>query len=115
MSEPPASVHPPVVRAHISHAVIATYVADATLAVPGVAALAERASRSIHVRPAGYGDGVVDLDLGIVLDAGASAPTVCRAVDAGVRAYLASMVAVETDAVSIVVEGVAAASADASL
>jgi uncharacterized alkaline shock family protein YloU len=107
-------------RAHISHAVIATYVADAALGVAGVAGLVggsfgslerrsdpDRAARAVTVATPSPGVGDVDLAVRLLLLRGATAPDVCRAVDRAVRDYLASMVAVTVGRVSIVVEGFA--------
>ncbi|CAA9527483.1 MAG: hypothetical protein AVDCRST_MAG79-635 [uncultured Thermoleophilia bacterium] len=111
------SVHSPVVHAHISHAVIASYVADAALSVPGLHGFAgggfgplerrgERAARGVRVSHAGDDEGRVDLELRVVLDADADGPEVCQRIDDVVRDYLRSMVAVETGSVRVVVEGV---------
>jgi uncharacterized alkaline shock family protein YloU len=111
---PSESVHSPVVRAHISHAVIATYVADAVLGVPGVTGIVggsfgslERradpdcARRAVRVTSA---DGGVGLVVRVRLGYGASAPAVCRAIDRSVRDYLAAMVAVSVGRLQIVVD-----------
>ncbi len=121
------SVHSPVVHAHISHAVIAAYVVDAVLAVPGVHALvgstfgsrerrldADRSARGVRVSPAGPQAGTVDLDLRLIVAAEAAAGTVAEAVDRAVRDYLTSMIAIEVAAVTVVVEGVAEPAAHAA-
>jgi len=116
----PESVLSSSLRAHISHAVIATYVADAALGVNGVAGLVggsfgslerrsdpDRAARGVHVSTPEPEGGAVDLGLRLLLADGASAPEVCRAVDAAVREYLEAMAAVAVGRLSIVVEGIA--------
>jgi uncharacterized alkaline shock family protein YloU len=103
VQEPSESVHSVVVRADISHAVIATYVADAVRGVPGVTALT--ASRPVRVVNA-PDDGSVDVDVRIVIAPSASCPDVSRAIDRAVRSYLGSMVAVLARRVSVTVEGV---------
>ena len=101
----PESVHSPVVRAHISHAVIATYVADAAADVPGIAALA--GSKAVRVSTADAAAGTVDIEVHLDLAAGHAAPTVARALDGAIAGYLRSMVAVEVGSLAIVVEDVA--------
>lgn len=118
--ELPESVLSSSLRAHISHAVIATYVADAALGVDGVAGLVggsfgslerrsdpERAARAVSVGAPAADGGDVDLAVRLLLLRNAAAPDVCRAIDRAVRDYLASMVAVAVGRVSIVVEGIA--------
>ncbi len=117
---PPAreSAHPAVVHAHISHAVVATYAADAALGVPGVHALAsgvlgaldrrgDRGLRGPRVTASAEGDGHVDLELRLVLEPDASAPAVARSVNRAVRDFLLATAAVETGQVRVVVEAVA--------
>ncbi len=111
------SVHSPKVRAHISHAVIATYAADAAAEVEGVHALVggrlgsldrrsdpERAAKAVRVsaRP----DGGVDLDVHLAVAWLAPIPDVAARVAAAVRGYLASMVDLRVSAVTVYVEGV---------
>jgi uncharacterized alkaline shock family protein YloU len=104
-AEEPESVHSPVVRAHISHAVIATYVADAAAGVPGIAQLA--GNKAVRVTTAVSEAGTVDIEVHLVLAPGHAAPTVARALDASSRDFLRSMVAVEVGLLSIIVEDVA--------
>ena len=119
-AEIPESVLSSSLRAHISHAVIATYVADAALGVDGVAGLVggsfgslerrsdpERAARAVTVTTPAAGGGDVDLAVRLLVTRDAAAPDVCRAVDRAVRDYLEAMVAVGVGRVSIVVEGTA--------
>lgn len=94
----PEPASPPAVRAHVSHAVIATYVADAVEQVAGVALAAPRA-----VRVSGA-DGSVDIELHVALTAGVAAPAASHALDAAVRVYLHSMMALETGRLSVVIE-----------
>jgi uncharacterized alkaline shock family protein YloU len=118
--EIPESVLSSSLRAHISHDVIATYVADAALGVAGVAGLVggsfgslerrsdpERAARAVSVTTPAAGRGDVDLSVRLLLVKDAAAPDVCRAVDRAVRDYLEAMVAVTVGRVSIVVEAIA--------
>jgi uncharacterized alkaline shock family protein YloU len=94
----PQSPSTPAVRAHVSHPVIATYVADAVAQVAGVSLATARG-----VRVTGT-EGTVDLELHIALRAGVGAPAACQAVDSTVRTYLQSMMALETGRISVVVE-----------
>ena len=103
----PESVLSPVVRAHISHAVIATYVADAAAAVPGVAALA--GGKPVRVSSAVPERGPVDIEVRIVLAAGFAVPAVAHALHVAVGAYLESMVAVAVGRLLVVVDEVAGA------
>ena len=111
------SVHSEAVSAHISHAVIATYVAAAALEVEGVAGLSaggfrvfdrrqdpERASRGVRVRS--DGDRVA-LELHLVTAWGASIPQVAEEVERQVRAYLRSMVDLEVSELAVLVDDVA--------
>ena len=88
----------PAVRAHVSHAVVAAYVADAVEQVAGVTLAASRA-----VRVAGA-EGPVDIELHVALGAGVAAPAASHALDTAVRTYLHSMMAIETGRISVVVE-----------
>lgn len=88
----------PAVRAHVSHAVVAAYVADAVEQVAGVALAASRA-----VRVTGA-EGPVDIELHVALGAGVAAPAASHALDTAVRTYLHSMMAIETGRISVVVE-----------
>jgi uncharacterized alkaline shock family protein YloU len=99
----PDSTSTPAVRAHVSHAlvshaVIATYVADAVEQVAGVSLAAPRA-----VRVTGS-EGPIDLELHVALAAGVGAPAACHALDGAVRRFLHSMMALETGRISVVVE-----------
>jgi len=114
----PESVHSRAVRAHISHAVIATYAADALAEVDGVAGLLgghfgsrdrrtdpERAAKAVRVElsPAG----TVALTVHVVVAYGASIPDVASAAAEAVRRYLRSMVDLEVEAVTLHVDAVA--------
>ena len=114
----PESVHSRGVRAHISHAVIATYAADALAEVDGVAGLLgghfgsrdrrtdpERAAKAVHVEVAP--GGTVDLTVHVVVAYGASIPDVAAAAAGSVRRYLRSMVDLEVEAVTLHVDAVA--------
>ena len=94
----PESPSTPAVRAHVSHAVVTAYVADAVEQVAGVALLTPRG-----VRVTGT-DGPVDIELHVALAAGFAAPAVSQALDAAVRTYLHSMMALDTGHISVVVE-----------
>ena len=94
----PESPSTPAVRAHVSHAVVATYVADAVDQVAGVALVTTR-----PVRVTGA-EGPVDIELHVALGAGIAAPAASRALDAAVRTYLHSMMALDTGHISVVVE-----------
>ena len=94
----PESPSTPVVRAHVSHAVVAAYVADAVEQVAGVTLATARA-----VRVTGA-EGPVDIELHVALRAGIAAPVASHALDAAVRTYLHSMMALETGRISVVVE-----------
>jgi uncharacterized alkaline shock family protein YloU len=114
----PESVHSRGVRAHISHAVIATYAADALAEVDGVAGLLgghfgsrdrrtdpERAAKAVHVEV--NPGGTVALTVHVLVAYGASIPDVAAAAGAAVRRYLRSMVDVEVEAVTLHVDAVA--------
>ena len=101
--EAPESVHSAVVKAHISHAVIASYVADALATVDGVGGLA--GGKAVRVGTRDDIAGHVDLEIRLVLRDRAAAPDVARAVDRAVREYLQSMVAVDVGRLALVVEG----------
>jgi uncharacterized alkaline shock family protein YloU len=105
MDELPESVHSPVVRAEISHAVIATYVVDAVSGVDGVAALA--GSRPVRIASSPDESSLVDVEVRLVLAGDACCPDTSRAVNGAVRRYLESMVAVRVRRLSVLVEGVA--------
>src|SRR5262249_52374067 len=115
---PLESVHSQAVRAHISHAVIATYAADAAVEVDGVHALVggrvgsldwrtepDRAAQAVRV--AARGGGAVALDTRLVVAWGAAIPEVAARVAAAVRAYLESMVDLPVAEVTVFVDGVA--------
>jgi uncharacterized alkaline shock family protein YloU len=112
------SVHSQKVHAHISHAVIATYAADAAQEVAGVHALLgghfgsldrrtdpERAAKAVRVSAR---DGGVSLAIHVVVEWGASIPDVAAAVDEAVRRYLREMVDLDAD-VTTYVDGLAPA------
>jgi uncharacterized alkaline shock family protein YloU len=114
----PESVHSRGVRAHISHAVIATYAADALAEVDGVAGILgghfgsrdrrtdpERAAKAVHVEV--NPGGTVALTVHVLVAYGASIPDVAAAAGAAVRRYLRSMVDVEVEAVTLHVDAVA--------
>jgi uncharacterized alkaline shock family protein YloU len=94
----PESQSTPAVRAHVSHAVVATYVADAVEQVAGVALATARG-----VRVTGT-EGPVDIELHVALAAGVAAPAASHALDTAVRTYLHSMMAIEAGRISVVVE-----------
>jgi len=112
------SVHSPSVRAHISHAVIATYAADAASEVDGVHALVggrvgsldrrtepDRAAKAVRVTACP--DGGVDLDVHLVAVFGASLPDTADRVASAVRRYLQSMVDLRVQELTVYVDGVA--------
>jgi hypothetical protein len=88
----------PAVRAHVSHAVVATYVADAVDQVAGVTLAT---ARGVRVTGA---EGPVDIELHVALGAAVAAPAASHALDAAVRTYLHSMMALDTGRISVVVE-----------
>jgi hypothetical protein len=94
----PESPSTPVVRAHVSHAVVAAYVADAVEQVAGVTLATAHA-----VRVTGA-EGPVDIELHVALRAGTAAPVASHALDDTVRTYLQSMMALETGRISVVIE-----------
>jgi uncharacterized alkaline shock family protein YloU len=93
--EPPGT---PAVRALVSHPVIQAYVADAVAQVAGVTLAG---ARSVRVTGA---EGPVDIELHVALKAGVGAPAACHALDAAIRTYLHSMMALETGRIAVVVE-----------
>lgn len=93
----PESPTSPAVRAHVSHTVIATYVADAAAQVTGVS-LAN--GRPVRIA----GEGPVDLELHVALAAGTAAPEASRALAGAVRSYLYSMIALDTGRITVIVE-----------
>ncbi len=101
----PESPCTPAVRAHVSHAVIATYVAAAVEQVAGVALAPARAVRITGA------EGQVDIELRVALAAGIAAPSASHALDAAVRTYLHSMMALDTGRISVVVEEAAGVAA----
>jgi uncharacterized alkaline shock family protein YloU len=105
MAEPSESVHSAVVRAEISHAVIASYVVDAINGSDGVAALS--GSRPVRIINTGDEDGLVDVDVRLVLAEDASCPETSRTINTAVRRYLESMVAVRVRRLTVLVEDVA--------
>ena len=89
------------VRAHISHAVIAAYVADAVEAADAGAALAGEPGKAVRVTAA---DPSINLDLKLIVESGRPAPEAARAIDAAIRHDLEQLVAVPVAAVRIVFE-----------
>jgi uncharacterized alkaline shock family protein YloU len=124
VDRPRESVHSAKVHAHISHAVIATYAADAAGEVDGVHALLgghfgsldrrtdpERAAKAVRVTS--RGDGIA-LDVHLLVEWRASIPDVAAGVDGAVRAYLSSMVDLDDVDVTVHVDGLAPAAAGAA-
>jgi uncharacterized alkaline shock family protein YloU len=121
MADAPAaseSVHSQKVHAHISHAVIATYAADAARDVPGVHALIgghfgsldrrtdpDRAAKAVRVSAR---NGGVALAIHVIVDWRASIPEVSAAVSDAVTRYLREMVDLAAD-VTVYVDGLAPA------
>src|SRR4051794_16917275 len=116
----PESVLSPKVHAHISHAVIATYAADAAQEVAGVHALLgghfgsldrrtdpERAAKAVRVSPREDG---VSLAIHLVVEWDVSIPDVAAAVSDQVCRYLREMVDLDAE-VTVYVDGVAPAAA----
>jgi uncharacterized alkaline shock family protein YloU len=119
MAEPPAaseSVLSQKVHAHISHAVIATYAADAAQEVDGVYALLgghfgsldrrtdpERAAKAVRVSSR---EGGVTLAIHLLVEWGASIPDVAAGVVHQVTRYLREMVDLDAD-VTVFVDGIA--------
>jgi uncharacterized alkaline shock family protein YloU len=96
--------------ASISSDIVASYAADAAREVAGVRGLVEslvHRHRGVRVVE---GDGGVRIEVHLALDWGVSAPDVGRAVQAGVRDYLARMADLEPTAVDIVVDEISAPS-----
>src|SRR4051812_43880035 len=104
------------VHAHISHAVIATYAADAAQEVPGVHALLgghfgsldrrtdpERAAKAVRVTSRDDG---VGLGIHLIVEWEAPIPEVAAAVGEQVRRYLHEMVDLDAD-VTVYVDGIA--------
>ena len=92
-------------HASISAEILARYAADAASEVEGVRALAGR--RGVKIEDA---DGVVRVELHLVVDWGASLPEVGRTVQQRVHEYLGRMADVEPEAVDVVVDEVGPAS-----
>ena len=114
------SVHSQSVRAHISHAVIATYAADAAREVPGVHGLLggqfgsagrrtdpERSAKAVRVLTHN-GDDRLSLELHLVIAWDRSVPEVAAAVGDEVRRYLRSMIDLEVAEITVFVDGLAA-------
>jgi uncharacterized alkaline shock family protein YloU len=92
-------------QASISVEILARYAADAASEVVGVRSLAGR--RGVRIEDA---DGVVRVELHLVVDWGASLPDVGRIVQQRVHEYLGRMADVEPAAVDVVVDEVGPAS-----
>jgi uncharacterized alkaline shock family protein YloU len=90
------------VRAHISHAVIAAYVADAVEAAAAGAVLAGDPGKAVRVTT--EEDSTVDLELRLTVVAGHSAADAARSIDAAVRRDLQQLVAVPVTGMRIVFE-----------
>jgi uncharacterized alkaline shock family protein YloU len=88
-------------KASISTEILARYAADAAREVEGVRGLPGR--KSVKVEES---DGAVRVELHLVADWGASLPDVGTAVQARVRAYLASMADLRTLAIDVVFDDV---------
>jgi uncharacterized alkaline shock family protein YloU len=114
----PESVHSPAVSAHISHAVIATYAADAALEAGGVHGLLgghfgsldrridpERAAKAVRVDSDALGG--IALELHIVVEEGVSIPETAQRVREGVRGYLSSMIDLDVEEITVLVDGLA--------
>jgi uncharacterized alkaline shock family protein YloU len=94
-------------QASISTDILASYAADAAREVSGVRALAESPLPGRRgVRVSGD-DGHVRVEVHLVVDWGASIPTVGRQVQERVREYLGRMAHVEPAEVDVVVDEVA--------
>ena len=88
-------------QASISTEILARYAADAASEIEGVRSLAGR--RGVKV---GEEEGVVSVELHLVVDWGASIPTIGRSVQARVREYLGRMADVEPRAVDVTIDEV---------
>jgi uncharacterized alkaline shock family protein YloU len=91
-------------HASISPDVLSRYAADAALEVPGVRGLVERAlpyKRGVKLETE---NGHVKVELRLAVEWGASIPEVGRAVQRGVREYLARMADVQGADVDIVID-----------
>ena len=88
-------------QASISTEILARYAADAAREIEGVRSLAGR--RGVKV---GEEEGVVSVELHLVVDWGASIPTIGRSVQARVREYLGRMADVEPNVVDVTVDEV---------
>jgi uncharacterized alkaline shock family protein YloU len=88
-------------QASISTEILARYAADAAGEVEGVRSLAGR--RGVKV---GEEDGVVRVELHLVVEWGASIPTVGLTVQDRVREYLGRMADVEPDVVDVTIDEV---------
>jgi hypothetical protein len=93
------------VRAHISHAVIAAYVADAIEAAGAGVVLAGAAGKAIRVTAAGDEAGTINLELKLIVEVDVAAPDAARAVDAAVRRDVDQLVGVPVGVLRIVFEG----------
>jgi uncharacterized alkaline shock family protein YloU len=94
-------------HAVISHDVLASYAADATLEVDGVHALVDGARRQRGVRVAER-NGSISLELHLTLAWGAVAPVVATEVQGRVAEYLTRTARLDAVTVDVVVAGVAA-------
>jgi uncharacterized alkaline shock family protein YloU len=93
-------------QATISADILARYAADAAAEVEGVRSVAESplpGRRGVRI---GGEDGEARVEVHLVLEWGASIPTVGRAVQERVREYLARMADVDPVAVDVVVDEV---------
>ncbi len=88
-------------QASISTEILARYAADAASEIEGVRSLAGR--RGVKV---GEEEGVVSVELHLVVDWGASIPTIGRSVQARVREYLGRMADIEPHVVDVTVDEV---------
>ena len=94
-------------HAVISHEVLASYAADAALAVEGVNELVDAPRRHRGVRVTEEG-GAVGLEVHVSLEWGARAPTIGAAVQARVAEYLARTAKLASVGVDVVIDDVAA-------
>ena len=88
-------------QASISTEILARYAADAASEIEGVRSLAGR--RGVKVAEE---EGVVSVELHLVVEWGASIPTIGRSVQARVREYLGRMADVEPHVVDVTVDEV---------
>lgn len=93
-------------QASISTEILARYAADAAREVEGVRGFAESPLPRRHAVRVTGANGAVRVELHVVMEWGASIPTVGKRIQDRVREYLRSMADVEPAAVEVVVDGV---------